>query len=392
MTRSASPPSDPGFEVEIQRGRRAVDVAGPGSPAAPPGPPAATERTIGAGPARPVARRRANLQQRVLTGVLIAAILVVAGVFALSWWSAQPPPGVLARVNGENITVAQVDREILLNRAITALLSGKEETPSRFTTVESLIDRRMKAQDAERAQVPVADADIAAFVANLITRNGKTMDDLDTALQGYGLTRADLYAEQRDVVLINSYIGLKVTAGATDNDTQQRLINDWVTQLQRTSKVDRFGVPDEPIAPRIGATAPDFTLRDLGEQIHTLSDLHGRPVVINFWATWCDPCRQELPVIQAGYTRAAATGPKPGPGLEVLGVAVFSDPAVIASFQKEFGLRYPLLPDDSGQIKDLYRVGPIPTSFFLDRQGIIREIKIGSLDEADLNTKLKLIP
>jgi len=378
---SSDPPGDPGFGVDIRRGRRAVET-----------PPGAPVPAAGAPPVRPAARGRRNLQQRVLGGVLVAALLLVAAVFAISWWSAQPPPGVLARVNGEDITVAQVDHEILINRALTALLNGAEETPSRSATVEDLIDRRMKAQDATRAGVAVSDADVAGFVQSLIARSGKSLDELDKALKGYGLTRADLYAEQRDIVLINSYIGLDVTAGAANDDASRQKANDWIKQLLATSKVERFGVPDEPTAPRVGATAPDFKLRDLGAQIHSVSDLHGRPVVINFWATWCEPCRTELPTIQAAYTKVRASAAGPGPGLEVLGVAVESDPAIVISFQKEFSLAYPLLPDEAGQVKNLYRVGPIPTSFFIDRQGIIRAIQIGILADSDLTEKLKLIP
>jgi cytochrome c biogenesis protein CcmG, thiol:disulfide interchange protein DsbE len=385
MSRSSSPPpADPGFEVDIRRGRRAIDA--PAAPA-----PEVAPARLAPGGARPA--RAQQTQQRVLAGVLIAAVVMVAAAFAFSWWSAQPPPGVLARINGEDIRVDQVDREILLNRAMTALLSGKEVAPSRGATVEDLLDRRMKARDAAAAGITVSDADVENFVGRLLDQNGKTEADLDEALKGYGLTRADLYAEQRDIVLINSYIGLKVVAGATTDDERQIKINDWVTQLQQTSKVERFGTPDEPTAPRIGATAPDFKLRDLAGGIHSVSDLHGRPVLLNFWATWCEPCRSELPNIQAAYATAAARGAQPGPGLQVLGVAVESDPDIVTSFQKEYGLGFPLLPDDVGQlgVKSLYRVGPIPTSFFIDRQGIIRAIKVGALEPKDLTDNLKLI-
>ncbi len=392
MNRSSSKgPVDPGFNVEIRRGQRALDQeAAPRTPVAKAGR-RAPEAEAAWGGVR--VKRRAKVQQKILAGVLIFAVLVVAGFFALSWWSTQPPAGVLARVNGENITVQQVDREILLNRALTALLTGDEQTLSRSATVESLIDRRMRAQDAARAGIKVSDADVEGFVQTLLTRNGKTMDDLDTALKGYGLTRADLYADQRDVVAINSYIGLNVVAGATSDDQRSQLMNDWITQLQQTSKVERFGTPDEPTAPRVGATAPDFKLRDINEKIYALSDLHGRPVIVNFWATWCEPCRSELPTIQAAYARLQKAAPGPGPGLEVLGVAVDSDPSIVSSFQREFGLQFPLLPDEVGQggVKDLYRVGPIPTSFFIDRQGIVRAVKIGALQEQDLTDDLKLI-
>ncbi len=380
---TSAPAPDPGFQVDIHRGGRAVNDA-PVEHTPPPREPGRLATPVAA------PRRRMRTQQRVLAGVLVVALLVLVGAFALSFYSAAPP-GVLARVNGQNITNADVDQEILINRALTALFTGQEQTPSRFSVLESLIDRRMKAQDAARAGIKVTDADVEQFVANLLAQQNKSLADLDTALKGYGLTRADLLAEQHDVVLINTYIGLKVTANATTPDAQQSAINDWVTQLQQTSKVERFGVPDEPVAPRVGATAPDFKLRTMDNQVLGLSDLRGRPVLVNFWATWCEPCRNELPVLESAYKQVTAAAPGPGPGLQILGVAVGSDPNVIDSFQREFGLTYPLLPDD-GQIQDLYRVGPIPTSFFIDRQGVIRQVTVGALDGSSLPAGLKLIP
>ena len=136
----------------------------------------------------------------------------------------------------------------------------------------------------------------------------------------------------------------------------------------------------------------DPELIDIQGYQKLLQQYKGKPLLVTFWATWCEPCRTELPTIQAAYTKVRASAAGPGPGLEVLGVAVESDPAIVISFQKEFSLAYPLLPDEAGQVKNLYRVGPIPTSFFIDRQGIIRAIQIGILADSDLTEKLKLIP
>ncbi len=79
--------------------------------------------------------------------------------------------------------------------------------------------------------------------------------------------------------------------------------------------------------------------------------------------------------------------------MTVLGVAVESDPDIIGSFQKEYSITFPLLPDNLGSssVKNLYRVVPIPTSFFIDRQGVIRHIQVGTLDAATLTEKLGVI-
>ncbi|HUS14619.1 MAG TPA: SurA N-terminal domain-containing protein, partial [Chloroflexia bacterium] len=201
MKRSPTPPADPGFGVEIRRGQRAIDLAPDEAPLL--APRAATVATSSV-------RRPVNRQQQILGGVLVAALLAVAALFGLSWFAAQPPGNVLARINGETISVDQVDKEILLNRAMTALLNGEEETLSRSATVESLIERRMQAQDATHAGVKATDAEVNGFINSLLERNGKTAAELETALTGYGLTHDDLYAEWRDVVQINSYIGLNV--------------------------------------------------------------------------------------------------------------------------------------------------------------------------------------
>jgi thiol-disulfide isomerase/thioredoxin len=95
--------------------------------------------------------------------------------------------------------------------------------------------------------------------------------------------------------------------------------------------------------------------------------------MVNFWATWCPPCRAEIPEIVKLYSE---TGDEARP-YEVLGVATQSDTATIKAFSQEFNMTFPLLPDAQGRVVSDYHVLPIPTTFFVDGEGIIRHIQTG---------------
>jgi peroxiredoxin len=126
-------------------------------------------------------------------------------------------------------------------------------------------------------------------------------------------------------------------------------------------------------APQTGFLAPDFSLPAVDGQTISLSSLRGSPVIINFWASWCRPCRQEMPALQQVYEVYQAQG------LVVVGVNVTSQdsrPAAQA-FVEEMGLNFPILFDEAGQAASLYQMQAFPTTFFVDDQGLIREVVLG---------------
>lgn len=126
-------------------------------------------------------------------------------------------------------------------------------------------------------------------------------------------------------------------------------------------------------APRQGFLAPDFSLLDLqGERI-TLSELRGRPLLINLWATWCPPCKAEMPDMQSVYEDYRESG------FQILAVnATHQDSAAAtASFVQEYGLTFPVLMDTSGEVSRQYQMRALPTSFFVDREGVIQEVVVG---------------
>jgi peroxiredoxin len=121
----------------------------------------------------------------------------------------------------------------------------------------------------------------------------------------------------------------------------------------------------------VGATAPDFSLSSLDRQVERLSQFHGKVVVLNFWATWCGPCSAEMPNIEKVYQSLSHE--------DVIILAVdqgdFADQ--VRGYADLYQLHFPILLDDHSQVGHLYRVQALPTTVFIDRDGIIREIHIG---------------
>ena len=133
-------------------------------------------------------------------------------------------------------------------------------------------------------------------------------------------------------------------------------------------------------APRVGQAAPDFTVQDIGGNFHKLSDYRGKPVWINFWASWCPPCRAENPDIQAVYDA--------NPGLVVLGIAIGENAGTVKDYAGRAGLTYTIGLDGGTDIAATYRIVGIPTHFFVDKDGILRDWRIGSLSKDTMKAKV----
>ena len=137
------------------------------------------------------------------------------------------------------------------------------------------------------------------------------------------------------------------------------------------------------VRPEEGHLAPDFTLKTLDGKTARLSELRGKKVVlINFWATWCPPCRLEMPTMQKIYTEYK------GKGFEVLAVNIEPDAKEeISEFMKELRLTFPVLLDPDMKVTRKYRLIGLPVSLLIDRQGIIRSKDIGYHDWTDKESR-----
>jgi len=144
---------------------------------------------------------------------------------------------------------------------------------------------------------------------------------------------------------------------------------DAAGEVQDTARVSKG------VGPNIGYTAPDFELADLDGRMHRLSDLRGKVVLLNFWATWCGPCRIEMPTLQALHEDLG------GRDLQVLAVAGdLEGERLVRPFMEELGLTFPGLLDASGKVQDLYFVNALPMSFLMDRNGVIVNKLVGFFD------------
>ena len=138
------------------------------------------------------------------------------------------------------------------------------------------------------------------------------------------------------------------------------------------------------VGPYVNYQAPNFTLNTLEEAATTLGDYRESVVLLNFWASWCIPCKEEMPVIQAAYEKYHDRG------LVVLGINMtdLDERKAIEQFVRDTGVTFPILLDETGSVSTDYRVISIPTSFFIDRSGIIRHFQLGAMTEEQLEQYL----
>jgi peroxiredoxin len=139
------------------------------------------------------------------------------------------------------------------------------------------------------------------------------------------------------------------------------------------------------VGAQIGLRAPDFTLATLDGQMMRLSDLIGRPVVISYWATWCIPCKVELPILEQIYEEYQQQG------LAVISVNATDQDTLedVQSMVAELGMTYPVLLDSGKDFASSYGALFFPTTVFIDASGVIRHIQLGDSSEEKLRTQVK---
>jgi peroxiredoxin len=319
---------------------------------------------------------------------------------------------VVASVDGVPITRMAWQEATELD-GVMSRLAG-QPVPSAEETLDRLINEILLVSASESA-AEVAPAEVEARIASLESGWGLTDAQVTSALEAAGLDHQALSRRVARLILIEQDIKL-LSAQHSDLDA-------WLAQARQQAKIGLYqpldavdaasvasvapsapaAAPtamgpvgsaqpplgtlpappaDLPVAPQPQAVAPDFTLTALDGQPVRLNDLRGRPVLINFWATWCPACRSELPALQAAYQRY-------GERVAFLGVDVKEPEETVAAFAQQSGLTFPILLDGDGAVgSQLYQARGIPTSLFIAPDGVVSVRHVGPLAEADIDRYL----
>lgn len=147
--------------------------------------------------------------------------------------------------------------------------------------------------------------------------------------------------------------------------------------LCAVSACNKSDAPPTEVA--IGKPIPPYVATSLDGAATSIADHKGKVVLLNVWATWCAPCREEIPYLQTLYDQHASNG------LEVIGVSVDArgSEETIRGFQKDFGMRYPIWLDPDERVQTLYLALGVPASYLIDRDGILRWKHLGTVRASD---------
>lgn len=331
-------------------------------------------------PATTQATSQPARQLPVILGPII--IIVILALF----WLPQLVSNAAATVNGDSISQAELDRRVGFERlwnqwaGNTLATSGPEAALFRTQVLDMLVENRMVLQEAKKAGVTASTTDVAASVTDMATQLGIAEAQMTADLSKAGLSRQTLETVLREDLIVNRYMSLIVAPTGSDEERQTAIrnwYNDKLAKANITKHVSSGGA-------KVGQAAPDFALNGLDGKPVKLSDYKGQAVFMNFWATWCIPCRTEMPDIEAVWKAYKDRG------VVVLAVNLTNQDTVsdVTQYIKELGLTFPVLLDENGSVASLYRVGPIPSSYFVDRQGVLSAVQVGTMSRSTMNQRL----
>jgi peroxiredoxin len=347
-------------------------------------------------------------------GAIIVGVVAVVVIVGVAWAALNLLPGAgdesettqaLATVNGEPVTAEDVDVELAIQQGVQAQ-KGRQlsENPDdvrafRRELLDQLVDQQLMLQAAEGLGITVTDEEVTSELPVLGQEFAINMEELEQFALEAGVTAEAFQDWARRGIIERRYletdesqdVGLayRRERGAVEGDSIFVSVSkdDVAGGLQNAAEIRFFAQTGGEIrAANEGDEAPDFSLMDPDGNIVTLSQYRGQPVMVNFWATWCKPCALEMPMFISAYEK------NQDKGFVVLAVNVQETPEQVSEYVAENGLALPVVLDRDGQISTIYRVRGLPSTFFIDENGILVEAKRGAVESrADLQELLEQI-
>lgn len=296
----------------------------------------------------------------------------------------QPAPGVVAYVDGRPLSEAEWRQARAYAQATLLLLGQPGDRFDEAAVFDGFLEDRLLARAADAAGFDLAATAAASEEQRLLQVAGADANRLAEVLAQAGLSQAAWESELARSLRAASFLEDVVLADVAprQRDDERRR---YLQGLRDEANLVVLVTPPLSEGLEPGQLAPDFELVGLDGTPVRLSEWRGRPLLVNFWATWCGPCRQEMPLLQAAAERYADQG------LVVVGVDVGEPAEAVADYARGLGIQFPILLDSTQDVSDLYRVYGLPTSFFLDRQGVVDFHLIGPLDARTLERQLDSI-
>ncbi len=323
------------------------------------------EKPTRAKPGRQADTRRSRLPWLLLGLVLLFGVVGTGFVLGTRFLNRQD---VVATFNGQSITQQELDRERALFVTMSTLTQGRPpaQPPSEADLLNQMIADRLKEQEALRAGIVVSPAEVEAQINAIEAQAGFTEEQLRAALAQAGLERELLVQWLARQIAISRYIN-QVLLPSVPPAMQDAAVRNWSNNLQMNAEVEiRLSSGGTQKAAKVGEPAPDFELPTPEGVPIRLSTLRGKPVILNFWATWCPPCKIEMPDLEALYQKYSQQG------LTILAVDQQEPPEAVRAYFEEMQLSFQPVIDSTGEIFNVYRVVALPTSYFIDASGTVR--------------------
>lgn len=344
---------------------------------------------------------KAGLAALGVVALLVGAFFVWPRLQAGGMLPGGPPQGgqgeLLATVGERRITEHDVDVMFTIQKVL-AEATGKQLDASesvvravRRDMLDQLVDSALLSDAARAAGHSVSPNVVETEITPILAAQNVQLASVKPTLVAAGVSEADFLAWAGEQLLINRYVqspeGLAkgretlLKRGMPEAMLGQAPVAsaDVASALQEVADI-RFFLMDEAAGSppvREGQPAPDFTVKGPDGQPVSLASLRGKPVMLNFWATWCGPCKVEMPIYASTYEQHKAQG------LEVLAVDVQESVEQVQSFLATNQLPFRIGLDGDGSVATIYRVRGLPTTVFVGADGVVTKVHRGAIRTAE---------